>query len=77
MKTWNLTILLLHNDEQKDVTNGYLDLHVNCISGSFVESLNMKMLLDSFEEIINLPSLAVKFCNGEQVFDSEVAGLEA
>lgn len=67
MKTWPQSILLLRDDKQQVVTNGYPYLGVDCITGCSIESLDMQMLLDPFEENLNLPSLPVKFRNGNRV----------
>ena len=67
MKAWLQSILLFRDDKQQVVTNGYPYLGVDCISGCSIESLNMQMLFDPFEENLNLPSLPVKFRNGNRV----------
>ena len=77
MKTWNKTISLLRNDEQKVVANGYPDLRVHRVLGSSIKGLDVQMLLDPFEEEFNLPALAIQFCNGQWVFNREVVGQEA
>ena len=77
MKTWNQTIPSLRNDEQKIVANGYPDLRIDRILGGSVEGLDMQMLLDTLEEQLNLPALAVQFRDGQRVFDCEVVGQEA
>lgn len=53
MKTWNQTISLFSNDEQKIVAHGYPDLRVDCVLGGSVEGLDVQMLLDPFEEQFN------------------------
>ena len=63
MKTWIQPVSLLRNDEQKIVTNGYPYLRVHGILGSAVESLDVKMLLDPFEEQFYLPAFTVEFRN--------------
>ena len=69
--------MLLRNDKQKVVANGYPYLRVDCILGGSVEGLDVKMLLDPLEEKFNLTAFAVQFCNGERVFNREVVGQEA
>ena len=69
--------MLLHNDEQKVVENGYPYLRVDGIPGGPVEGLDVKMLLDPLEEKFNLPPFTVQFRNGEWVFNREVVGQEA
>ena len=76
MKTWSQAIPLLRNDEQKIVTNGYPDLRVHCVLGRSVESLDVKMQLDPFEEQLDLPAFSVQFRNGQRVFNREVVGQE-
>ena len=56
MKTWIQPVSLLRNDEQKIVTNGYPYLRVHGVLGSAVESFDVKMLLDPFEEQFYLPA---------------------
>ena len=63
MKTWNQTIPLLHNDEQKVVANGYPDLCVNRVLGGSVESLDVKVLFNPLEEQFYLPPFAGQFCD--------------
>ena len=41
MKTWNKTISLLRNDEQKIVANGYPDLRIDRILGGSIEGLDV------------------------------------
>ena len=77
MKTWNKTIPLLRNDEQKVVANGYPDLRVNGVPGGSVEGLDVKVLLDPLEEEFDLPAFAVQFRDGQRVFNGEVVGQEA
>ncbi len=69
--------MLLRNDEQKVVANGYPYLRVDSILGGPVEGLDVKMLLDPLEEKFNLPPFTVQFRNGERVFNREVVGQEA
>ena len=52
MKTWLQPILPLRNDEQQVVTNGYPDLRVDGVHGCAIESLDVQMLFDPFEEIM-------------------------
>lgn len=77
MKTWNQTLPLLRNDEQKVVANGYQDLRVNGVLCGSVECLGVQTLLDPLEEQFNLPPLAVQLCNGQRVLDGEVVRQEA
>ena len=76
MKTWNQAIPFLRNDEQKIVANGYPDLRVHCILGGPVESLDVQMLFDPFEEQLNLPTFTVQFRDGQWVFNYKVVGQE-
>lgn len=46
MKTWNKTISLLRNDEQKIVANGYPDLRIDRILDGSVEGLDVHELLE-------------------------------
>ena len=59
MKTWNKTITLLRDDEQKVVANGYPDLRVDGILGRSVKGLDVQMLLNPLEEKIDLPAFTV------------------
>ena len=77
MKTWNQTISLLRNDEQKIVANGYPDLRVDRVLGGSIEGLDVQMLLDPLEEQLDLPALAVQFRDGQRVFNRKVIGQEA
>ena len=52
MKTWNKTISLLRNDEQKIVANGYPDLHIDRILSGSIEGLDVQMSLDPFKELM-------------------------
>ena len=77
MKTWNKTIPLLLNDEQKIVANGYPDLRVDCVLGGSIEGLDVQMLLYPLEEQFDLPALAVQFRDGQRVFNRTVVGQKA
>lgn len=61
MKTRFKSIMLLRNDEQKVVADGYPYLRVDGITGCSIEGLDVQMLLDPLEEDLNLPSVTVKF----------------
>ena len=63
MKTWLQSILLLRDDKQQVVTNGYPYLRVDSIAGCTVKGLDVQVLLDPFEEDLNLPSFSIKFSN--------------
>lgn len=63
MKTRFKPIMLLRNDEQKVVADGYPYLRVDSITGCAVEGLDVEMLLDPLEEYLNLPSVTVKLGN--------------
>ena len=76
MKTWLQSILLLRNDKQQVVTNGYPYLRVNSIAGCAVKGLDMQVLLDPLEEDLNLPSFSIQLCNGDCV-NREVVREEA
>ena len=76
MKTWLQSILLLRDDKQQVVTNGYPYLRVNSIAGCAVKGLDMQVLLDPLEEDLNLPSFSVQLCNGDCV-NREVVREEA
>ena len=77
MKVWNQTISLLRNDEQKIVENGYPYRRIHCVLGGSVEGLDVQMLLDPLEEQLDLPALAVEFCNSQWIFNRKVVGQEA
>ena len=51
MKTWLQSILLLRDDKQQVVTNGYPYLRVDSIAGCTVKGLDVQVLLDPLEEI--------------------------
>ena len=55
MKAWLQSILLLRDDKQQVVTNGYPYLRVDSIAGCAVKGLDMQMLLDPLEEDLYLP----------------------
>ena len=77
MKTRNQAKAFLRNDEQKVVANGYPYLRVDGVLGGPVEGLDVKMLLNPLEEQLNLPPLAVQFCDGERVLYGKVVRQEA
>ena len=52
MKAWIQSILLLGNDKQKVVTDGYPYLREDCILARSVEGFDMQMLLDPLEELM-------------------------
>ena len=62
MKAWLQSILLLRDDKQQVVTNGYPYLRVDSIAGCAVKGLDMQMLLDPLEEDLYLPLCASPFC---------------
>ena len=74
MKTWIQPVSLLRNDEQKIVTNGYPYLRVHGVLGSAVESPDVKMLLDPFEEQFYQPAFTVEFRNSQRVVNRKVVG---
>ena len=74
MKTWIQPVSLLRNDEQKIVTNGYPYLRVHGVLGSAVESLDVKMLLDPFEEQFYLSAFMVEFRNSQRIVNRKVVG---
>ena len=62
MKTWNQTIPLLRNDEQKIVANGYRDLRVDRVLGGSIEGLDAyrkvtEALIEKFSEPCKLLKL--------------------
>ena len=59
MKAWLQSILLLCDDKQKVVTNGYPYLRVDSIAGCTVKGLDVQVLLDPLEEDLNLPSFSI------------------
>ena len=69
--------MLLRNDKQQVVANGYPYLRVDGILGGSIEGLDVKMLLDPLEEEFNLPPFTVQFRNGERIFNGEVVRQEA
>lgn len=73
MKTRIQSILLLGNDKQKVVTDGYPYLREDCIHSRAVEGLDVEMLLDPLEEDLNLPPFTVEFGDGNRL-QSEVVG---
>lgn len=68
MKTWNHTISLLRNNEQKIVANVYPDLRVYRVLGGSIEDLDVQMLLYPLDEQLNLLASAVQFCESQRVF---------
>jgi len=52
MKTWLQSILLLRDDKQQVVTNGYPYLRVDSIAGCTVKGLDVQVLLDPLEELM-------------------------
>lgn len=74
MKTWIQPVSLLRNDEQKIVTNGYPSLRVHGVLGSAVESPDVKMLLDPFEEQFYQPAFTVEFRNSQRIVNRKVVG---
>ena len=65
MKTWLQSILLLRDDKQPVVTNGYPYLSVDSIVGCTVKGLDMQVLLDPLEEDLNLPFFSIQLCNSD------------
>lgn len=60
MKTWLQSILLLRDDKQQVVTNGYPYLRVDSIVGCTVKVLDVQVLLDPLEKDPNLPSFSIQ-----------------
>jgi hypothetical protein len=52
MKSWFQSLLLLRDDKQQIVTNGYPYLRIDSILGCAVEGFNMQVLLDPFEKLM-------------------------
>lgn len=65
MKAGLQSILLLRDDKQQVVTNGYPYLCVDSIAGCTIKGLYMQVLLDSLEEDLNLPSFLIQLCNSD------------
>ena len=65
MKTWLQSILLLRDDKQQVVTNGYPYLRVDSIVDCTVKGLDVQVLLDPLEEDPNLPSFLIQLCNSD------------
>ena len=61
------SILLLRDDKQQVVTNGYPYLRVESIAVCAVKGLDMQMLLDTLEEDFYLPSFSIQLCNSDCV----------
>ena len=74
METWIQSILLLGNNKQKVVTDGYPFLCKGCIHSRSVEGFDVQVLLDPFEDL-NLPYFAMQFSDGYRL-QSEVVGQE-
>ena len=51
MKAWLQSILLLRDDKQQVVTNGYTYLHVDSIAGCTVKGLDVQVLLIHLKKI--------------------------
>lgn len=62
MKTWLQSILLLRDDKQQVVTNGYPYLRGDSIAGCTVKVLDIQVLLEPLEEDLNLPSFPTMLC---------------
>ena len=62
---WLQSILLLRDDKQQVVTNGYPYLRVDSIAGCTVKGLDVQVLLDPLEEDLNLPSFSIQLCNSD------------
>ena len=77
MKTLGNIETLLRNDKQQVVANGYPYLRIDGVLGCAIEGLDVKMLLDPFEEEFNLPPLTVEFSDSKRIFDGKVVGQEA
>lgn len=60
MKTWFKPIMLLRDDEQKVVADGYPYLRVDGITGCSVKSLDMQMLFDPLEKDLDLPTVSIE-----------------
>ena len=67
MKAWLQSILLLRDDKQQVVTNGYPYLRVDCIAGCTVKGLDVQVLFDPLEEDLNLSSFSIQLCNSDYV----------
>ena len=65
MKTWLQSILLLRDDKQQVVTNGYPYLRVDRSADCTVKGLDVQVLLDPLEEDVNLPSFSIQLCNSD------------
>ena len=76
MKTGFQSILFLCYNKQQVVTNGYPYLCIDSILGCAVECLDVQMLLNPFEEYLNLPSLPIQFSN-RKCFNGKVIGEKA
>ena len=76
MKTWLQSILLLRDDKQQVVTNGYPYLRVDSIAGCTVKGLDVQVLLDPLEEDLNLPFFSIQLCNSDG-FNREVISEES
>ena len=67
MKAWLQSILLLRDDQQQVVTNGYQYQRVDSIAGCAVKGLDMQVLLDLLEKDLYLPSFSIQLCNSDCV----------
>ena len=67
MKTWLQSILLLCDDKQQIVTNGYPCLRVDSILGCTIKGLDMQMLLNTLKEDLNLSSFSIQLSNTDCV----------
>ena len=76
MKARLQSIMLLRNDEQQIVANGYPYLRVDGVTGRSIEVLDVQVLLNPFEEQLNLPPLPIKFRDSKGI-NGEVVGNEA
>ena len=76
MKAWFQHIMLLRNNQQKVVTDGYPYLCEYGILGGSIKSLDMQMLFYPFKEQLNLPSFPIKFSDSQSI-KSEVIGKES
>ena len=63
MKTWFQSILLISDDKQQVVTNGYPYPRIDSIACCTIKGLDMQALLDPLEEDPNLPSFSIQLCN--------------
>ena len=73
MKAWLQSILLLRDDKQQVVTNGYPYLRVDSIAGCAVKGLDVQVLFDPLEEDLNLPSFSIQLGTSDRI-NREVIG---